>query len=208
MYSDDACWLQVLRAQNLAPRAYVCLDLSASWFQQICCQCPKGAIESCHQRNMLMNMRAAVLSSVLLIAMPLVAREKTDVLVMKNGDRLTCEIKGLNEGVLYVSFDYILGTSRCSGRRWPTWRAAAVHREDNGAGTVYTGTLSTAASRGERPVKIEVVESPGHETELSTEGDRRMSETSERLLAAVQWRHRIRHPVFQRKRVDAVQPGR
>jgi hypothetical protein len=30
---------------------------------------------------------------------------------MKNGDCMTCEVKGLDSGVLYVSFDYIHGTT-------------------------------------------------------------------------------------------------
>lgn len=51
-------------------------------------------------RNMKrVNTRALVLTSFLLFAAPLYAREKTDVLVMKNGDRLTCEVKGLEVGV-------------------------------------------------------------------------------------------------------------
>src|SRR5215472_14170400 len=58
-----------------------------------------------------MKVHATILSFALLLAAPLLAREKNDVLVMKNGDRLTAEVKGLDEGVLYVSFDYILGTS-------------------------------------------------------------------------------------------------
>ena len=46
-----------------------------------------------------MSMRVAVLSFILFLsATPLFAREKTDVLVMKNGDHLTCEIKGLDSG--------------------------------------------------------------------------------------------------------------
>ncbi len=32
-------------------------------------------------------------------------------MIMKNGDRMTCEIKGLERGVLYVDFDYIHGTA-------------------------------------------------------------------------------------------------
>src|SRR6476660_7745144 len=48
---------------------------------------------------------------VVLLTMPLFARDKTDSLVMKNGDRMTCEVKGLTAGVLYVSFDYIDGTT-------------------------------------------------------------------------------------------------
>jgi hypothetical protein len=47
----------------------------------------------------------------MLSALPLGARDKTDVLIMNNGDHLTCEIKSLDSGVLYVSLDYILGTS-------------------------------------------------------------------------------------------------
>ena len=49
--------------------------------------------------------------AILSLTAPLLARDKTDVLVMKNGDRMTCEVKGLDAGVLYVSFDYIDGTS-------------------------------------------------------------------------------------------------
>jgi len=65
-----------------------------------------------------------VLCSVLLLVAPLFGREKSDVIVMKNGDHLTCEIKGLNSGVLYVSLDYLLGTSSVQwskvdgGDRW------------------------------------------------------------------------------------------
>ena len=56
-------------------------------------------------------MRILIFSSVLLLVTPLSARESTDVIVMKNGDHLTGEIKGLNDGVLYMSMQYILGTS-------------------------------------------------------------------------------------------------
>jgi hypothetical protein len=48
--------------------------------------------------------RILILSSTFIIAIPLVAaREKTDLLVMNNGDRLTDEIKGLNSGTLFVN---------------------------------------------------------------------------------------------------------
>ena len=58
-----------------------------------------------------MKIVAAVVFCALLLTTPMLAREKSDVLVMNNGDRLTCEIKGLDAGVLYVSFDYIKGTT-------------------------------------------------------------------------------------------------
>ena len=41
---------------------------------------------------------------VLCLAGGLTARTKTDVVVMANGDRFTCEIKKLERGVLYASF--------------------------------------------------------------------------------------------------------
>jgi hypothetical protein len=41
----------------------------------------------------------------------LFARDKTDILVMRNGDRITCKVKGLDAGLLYVSIDYVDGTT-------------------------------------------------------------------------------------------------
>jgi hypothetical protein len=58
-----------------------------------------------------MYMRIMILSCALAVTMPLFAREKTDTIVMSNGDPLTCEIKGLDSGTLSVNFDYILGTA-------------------------------------------------------------------------------------------------
>lgn len=57
-----------------------------------------------------MNIRVLFLSSLLLVAAPTLAREKTDVIVMNNGDRLSEEIKGIDAGVLYLSLDYVDGT--------------------------------------------------------------------------------------------------
>src|SRR4051794_10442991 len=42
------------------------------------------------------------------------ARSTTDIVVMKNGDRLTCEIKKLEGGILYASLDYVDGTVEIS----------------------------------------------------------------------------------------------
>jgi hypothetical protein len=59
-----------------------------------------------------MNLRRIVLRAIMPAAWPLAAREKTDVLVMKNGDRLTCEIKSLSADVLYITLDNALGGKR------------------------------------------------------------------------------------------------
>ena len=57
-----------------------------------------------------MNLRMIALFAALLAAWPLPAREKSDVIVMKNGDKITCEVKGLSSNTLYISVDYILNT--------------------------------------------------------------------------------------------------
>jgi Protein of unknown function, DUF481 len=108
-----------------------------------------------------MNTRIFILSSTLLFAAPLYGRDKSDVLVMNNGDRLTGEIKGLDSGVLYVSFDYILGTSSVNWSKvnhLESKQEFIVKTED---GSVYTGTLKTTeASGGSRPREIEISETP------------------------------------------------
>ena len=42
---------------------------------------------------------AVILCFFLLFSLPLFARENTDVIIMKNGDHLTGQIKGLDNGV-------------------------------------------------------------------------------------------------------------
>ena len=57
-----------------------------------------------------MRARAIVLWGALFLAAPLFARNKSDVIIMRNGDRITCEIKGLDADTLFISVDYILST--------------------------------------------------------------------------------------------------
>ncbi len=129
-----------------------------------------------------MNARAMLLGFILLVAAPLFARDKTDVLVMKNGDHLTCEIKGLDSGVLYVSFDYILGTSSVQWSKVASLESKQLFIVKTADGSVYTGTLSTAETEEKRPVKIEVVESPGKQTVLPRAQIVKVSETSDKFL--------------------------
>ena len=128
-----------------------------------------------------MRMRNLVLSLFLLVAAtaPLLARPKTDVLVMKNGDRMTCEIKGLDEGVLYAKFDYILGTSSVQWSKVAYIESKQLFVVRTADGSVYTGTLGTAETEEKRPVKIEVIESPEKQTELPRSQVVKMVQTSE-----------------------------
>ena len=56
------------------------------------------------------RMMAALISLAVCAPHPSFARAAKDILVMKNGDRITCEVKGLEAGVLRASLDYVDGT--------------------------------------------------------------------------------------------------
>ncbi|MFZ0707075.1 MAG: hypothetical protein WAM71_15830, partial [Candidatus Korobacteraceae bacterium] len=90
-----------------------------------------------------MKIVASVMFCALLLAIPVLAREKSDVLVMNNGDRLTCEIKGLDAGVLYVSFDYIKGTTEVNWLKVHHIESKQLFLVKSGQGNSYIGTLST-----------------------------------------------------------------
>lgn len=80
------------------------------------------------------------------------------MLVMRNGDRMTCEVKSLSNGVLYVSFDYIDGTSSVDWSkvaRLESDQLFVVKTED---GSVYKGAIRTAQTEAQRPVQLQVVE--------------------------------------------------
>ena len=105
-----------------------------------------------------MNIRVAVLCSTLLLTLTLFAREKSDVIVMNNGDRFTGEIKGLDSDVLYIKLDYMDGTSSVQWSKvnhLESHQLFVVKTED---GSVYSGTLRTAESADGRPMHIEISE--------------------------------------------------
>jgi len=103
--------------------------------------------------------RALILSATLLLAVPLLAREKSDVIVMNNGDHLTGEIKGLDSGVLYVSFDYIDGRSSLQWSKVHHLESKQLFVVKTEDGSVYSGTLHTAEETAGRPMHIEILES-------------------------------------------------
>jgi hypothetical protein len=122
-----------------------------------------------------------ILSFILLLAVPLTARDKIDVLIMKNGDRMTCEVKGLDAGVLYVSFDYIDGTASVDWSkvaRLESTQLFVVKTED---GSVYTGTLRTPETPAGRPVKIQVMGTAEQENFIERSQIVRMIGTSDRF---------------------------
>src|SRR5271170_6218441 len=104
----------------------------------------------------LRNRYGVILYCAFLLAMPAFARDSTDVVVMKNGDRLTGEIKGLDAGVLYMSMEYILGTSSVQWSKVARLESTQLFLVKTEDGSVYTGTLNTTDTPGGRPLEITV----------------------------------------------------
>ena len=123
-------------------------------------------------------MRIVILSCVYAIAIPLFAREKTDIIVMNNGDRLRCEIKGLDSGTLSANFDYILGTASVDWSKVDHLESKQLFLVKTQDGSIYRGTLRTVRSPGEHPVQIVISESPDHTVAVDQSKVIRMTETS------------------------------
>lgn len=128
-----------------------------------------------------MNLQRLIPGFVLLcLTSQLFARDKTDVLVMKNGDRITCEVKGLDAGVLYISIDYVDGTTQVDWTKVAKLESKQLFVVKTEDGSVYTGELSTQAAEGNRPVQIKVLLAE-QEKVVSRSQVVRMVATSERF---------------------------
>jgi hypothetical protein len=129
-----------------------------------------------------MNVLAVILCCIFLLPLPLCARENSDVIVMKNGDHLTGEIKGLSAGVLYVSMKYILGTSSLQWSEVASLESKQLFLVKTEDGSVYTGTVNTASSPGGRPVTLEVAGDSGKTVEIARPRVVAMDPTSTKFL--------------------------
>ena len=118
----------------------------------------------------------------LLFAYPLFGRQKSDVIVLRNGDRITGEIKGLNAGILSIDLDYVDGSI---GIQWlkvahvESSQLFLIQTED---GSVYSGTISSEEASAGQPIKISIVE--GTEKKVAVDQYRvvKLEETSESRL--------------------------
>jgi hypothetical protein len=128
-----------------------------------------------------MNFRQVLLSTVLVSTIPLFARDKTDVIVMKNGDRMTCQVKGLDAGVLSVSFDYIAGTTSVQWSKVARLESNQLFIVKTEDGSVYTGTLNTPETPAGQPIQIQILETPEKKVVLDRPKIVGMSQTSEKL---------------------------
>jgi hypothetical protein len=126
---------------------------------------------------MLMNLKILRFCFLLLIAGPLSARDKSDILVMRNGDRLTCEIKSLDSDTLSIGLDYASGTISINWGKVDHIESKQLFLVKTQDGTVYSGSLSTPASPGARPAKIEVIEESTNKITLDRNHVIHMEET-------------------------------
>jgi hypothetical protein len=99
-----------------------------------------------------------VLAFLVLAAVPALARPKTDVVVLHNGDRVTCEIKRLNRGKLQVKTDD-MGTIEIEWAEIASVTAGGLFEIEDLLGNLYYGPLDTA--EGEQ---LEVATAEGIQT--------------------------------------------
>ena len=125
-----------------------------------------------------MNIRLVLLCVAMVVPSPLLAREKTDIIVLKNGDRITCEIKDLHSNTLYISVDYILSTLSVDWSKVDHIESKQLFLVKTQDGTVYTGALSTPETPSRRPKEIEILEAPERKVTLERTQVVDMNETS------------------------------
>ena len=125
------------------------------------------------------TIRAIILSSTLLLSLPLFAKDKNDILVMKNGDRFTCEIKGLSAGVLSVSLSYVDGNISVQWSQVAHLESDRLFLVQTERGVVYTGKLSTSGISEDPPIKIQLAATPNREVEVAQNKIIKLSQTSE-----------------------------
>ena len=126
-----------------------------------------------------MTIRIIILCSALLFSATLLAQENSDVLVMKNGDRFTCEIKELSAGVLSVKMSYVDGTVAVQWSQVAHLESNRLFRVQTESGVVYTGKVSTTGASTDPPIRIELAETPREEVEVAQRKIIKLSQTSE-----------------------------
>ena len=127
--------------------------------------------------------RMVVLSTmVLAFGLPLQAREKTDVVYLKNGDRITCEIKSLIDGVLLVSLDYVDGTMPVDWRKVVRVESTQRFVVITYAGLTYTGTLSPGQRSEAEETIVQLTQLEGEKVDIKESEIARIHTDSESFL--------------------------
>ncbi len=127
-----------------------------------------------------MHFRTLTLCALLLVkAIPVSAGDKTDLVVLKNGDRLTCEIKKLDSGILYLSLDYAQGTISVNWSEVAQLTSGQMFIVQTESGSRYRGTLSTTVNGANSAMSIEVIGGTNQEVSLVQSQVIRLDRTSD-----------------------------
>jgi hypothetical protein len=113
---------------------------------------------------------------------PAFSRPATDVLVMNNGDRLTCEVKTLEAGVLQVNLDYVDGTISIDWRRVARMESQALFLLELQDGTFYSGKVISPETLAGTPVKLEIQAAGQESVVVDNSSVVRMTQFSESFL--------------------------
>lgn len=121
-----------------------------------------------------------LLSLTFLVTTTVFARQKTDVLVMNNGDRITCEVKSLNAGVLSIALDYVDGTVSVDWSKVKHLESSQLFVVLTQDGSSYEGTLDTFETTSSEPMRIQITEAGENKVAIERPKIVRMTETSEK----------------------------
>lgn len=101
------------------------------------------------------NLRIGLIA-VICLTSTMFARDKTDVLVMKNGDRITCEVKRLEGGILEAGLDYVDGTIAIDWQKVARIESSHLFLVQLEDGSIFAGKVVTPEDLATAPVKIEI----------------------------------------------------
>lgn len=87
---------------------------------------------------------------------PAWGRAKTDVLVMSNGDRITCEVKSLSGGVLQADLDYVDGTISVDWLKVARLESKALFLIYMQDGSIHAGKIISPAELPGVPARLEI----------------------------------------------------
>ena len=116
-----------------------------------------------------------------LISVPVLARENTDVIVMKNGDRMTGQIKGFNAGVLYLELEYVDGTMKVQWSKVARLESKHQFIVETQEGSKYTGTIKGAEGSSGKPMRVQVIPRAEEAIDIDESKITQLDQTSARL---------------------------
>ena len=119
---------------------------------------------------------------IFLATMALFAREKTDVITMRNGDQITGEVKSLDAGVLAVELDYVDGTISVDWSKVMRLQSSQLFVVLSEDGTSFEGTVTTVEASATLLTNVEITDTMGKKIQVRGSQIVKMTETSERFI--------------------------